>query len=72
VERNAKPAALAKKAQDWPWSSAHVRLYGNERPQQMLSSGPVAAPEPYGAWLNQSQGKEEIAKIRDALRRSKP
>jgi len=72
VERNAKRAALVKKAEDWPWSSAHVYLYGNKKQRRMLSSWPVAAPEPYGAWLNQSQGKEEIVKIRDALRRSKP
>jgi putative transposase len=72
VERNAKRAALVKKAEDWPWSSAHVRLYGKEKQQQMLSSWPVPAPEPYGAWLNQSQGKEEIENLRYALKRSKP
>jgi len=72
VERNAQRAALVKKAEDWPWSSAHVRLYGNAKQQQVLSPWPVAAPDPYLRWLNQSQGKEEIENIRYALKRSKP
>src|SRR5271157_262381 len=72
VERNAKRAGLVKKAEDWPWSSAHARLHGNAKQQQILSPWPVAAPEPYEAWLNQSQGKEEIENIRYALKRSKP
>jgi putative transposase len=72
VERNAQRAALVKKAEDWPWSSAHVRLYGNEQQKQLLSPWPVASPHPYRVWLNQSQGKEEIANIRYALKRSRP
>ena len=71
MERNAKRAALVKKAEDWPWSSAHARLYGNEKQKQLLSPWPVAAPDPYLRWLNQSQGKEEIENIRYALKRSK-
>jgi putative transposase len=72
VERNAKRAALVKKAEDWPWSSAHVRVYGKEQQKQILSPWPVAAPRPYRVWLNQSQGKEEIENIRYALKRSRP
>ncbi len=40
VERNAKRAALVKKAEDWPWSSVYVRLYGNE--EQKRTAQPVA------------------------------
>jgi putative transposase len=72
VERNAKRAALVAKAEDWPWSSAHARLYGSEKQKQILSPWPVAAPGPYLRWLNQSQGNEEIENIRYALKRSKP
>jgi putative transposase len=72
VERNAKRAALVAKAEAWPWSSAHVRLYGNERQRQMLSPWPVLAPHPYRLWLNQSQGKEEIENIRYAVKRGRP
>jgi putative transposase len=72
VERNAKRAALVKKAEDWAWSSAHARLYGNEKQKKMLSPWPMAAPRHYLEWLNASQGKEEIEKIRFAIKKSRP
>ena len=72
VERNAKRAGLVKKAENWPWSSAHARLYGNEKQKKLLSPWPMAEPRPYREWLNQPQGKEEIEKIRDAIKKSRP
>ena len=72
VERNAKRAALVKKAEDWPWSSVYARRYGNEQQRKMLSPWPVAAPRHYLQWLNASQGKEEIENIRFAIKKSRP
>ena len=72
VERNAQRAALVAKAEDWPWSSAHVRLYGSDEQKQILSPWPMPAPHPYLRWLNQPHGKEEIENIRYALKKSKP
>ncbi len=72
VERNAQRAALVKKAEDWPWSSAHARLGGNEKQKKLLSPWPVVEPRPYREWLNQSQGKEEIENIRYAIKKSRP
>jgi putative transposase len=72
VERNAQRAALVKKAEDWPWSSVHVRLCGNERQRKMLSPWPMGEPRHYREWLNQSQGKEELEKIRYAIKKSRP
>jgi len=72
VERNAKRAALVKKAEDWPWSSVHARLYGNADEKKLLSPWPVAEPKEYLQWLNQSQPKEEIENIRYAIKRSRP
>jgi putative transposase len=40
VERNTKRAALVKKAEDWPWSSAHARLGGNEKQKNCSARGP--------------------------------
>jgi hypothetical protein len=31
----------------------------------------MAEPRPYREWLNQSQGKEEIENIRDAIKKSR-
>ncbi len=61
-----------KKAEDWPWSSVYARLYGNEKPKQMLSPWPMAEPQPYREWLNASQGQEEIENIRYAIKKSRP
>jgi putative transposase len=44
MERNAKRAGLVRKAEEWPWSSVHVRLYGKAEQKKMLSPWPT--PEP--------------------------
>lgn len=72
VERNAKRAALVNKAENWLWSSAHTRLYGDEGQKKILSAWPIDTPDNYLDWLNQSQPKEEIENIRIALKRSRP
>ena len=72
VERNAKRAALVQKAEDWPWSSVRVRLYGDASQKKILSPWPTPEPQGYEQWLNHSQPKEEIENIRYAIKRSRP
>jgi len=74
VERNAKRAALVERAEDWPWSSAYGCARGNKTKRKLpaLSPWPVEKPEDYIHWLGESQPKEEIEKIRVAVRRSRP
>jgi putative transposase len=72
VERNAKRAGLVKKAEEWPWSSVHVRLCGKAEQKKMLSPWPTPEPPDYLRWLNRSQGREEVEKIRYAIQRSRP
>ena len=72
VERNAKRARLVKRAEDWPWSSLHARLYGDQQERRILSPWPVAEPKEYLQWLNQSAPQEETDKIRYAIQRSRP
>ena len=72
VERNARRAGLVAKAEDWPWSSVHVRRYGHAQEKKLLSAWPVAEPPDYLKWLNHAQRKEEIEKIRQAIKRSRP
>ena len=72
VERNAQRAALVKKAEDWPWSSAHARLGGNEKQKKLLSPWPVPEPDGYRQWLSRSQPKEEVENIRHAIKKSRP
>ena len=72
VESNAKRAGLVKKAEEWPWSSVHVRLYGKAEQKKMLSPWPTPEPADYVPGLNRSQGREEVEKIRYAIQRSRP
>jgi len=72
VERNAQRAALVAKADEWPWSSAYVRLYGNEEQKKLLSPWPRAEPRHYLEWLHEPQGKEEIESIRHAIQKGRP
>ena len=72
VERNAKRAALVNRAEDWPWSSVHVRLYGDAEQRKILSPWPTPEPGDYRKSLNHAQGREEVEKIREAIARSRP
>jgi putative transposase len=72
VERNAQRAGLVKRAEEWPWCSVFARLYGNEGQKALLSPWPVPEPGKYLEWLNRSQAKEEVERIRYAIKRSKP
>ena len=72
VERNAKRAGLVEKAEQWPWSSVHVRVYGNAEQKKLLTPWPVPEPPDYLKWLNQAQGKKEVETIRQAIQRSRP
>ena len=47
VERNAKRAALVAKAEDWPGSSAHGRLYGSDEQKRLLSGEGPSGPDMY-------------------------
>lgn len=72
VERNAKRAALVKKAEDWKWSSLYRREHGSTKQQKMLSSWPVHPDSNYLEWVNTPQLKEEVEVIRYAIKRGRP
>jgi len=77
VERNAQRAALVPKAEDWPWCSVHVRLYGNAgdkgvRYPFLFEKKRVPDTLIFIQWLNQSQPQEEIENLRYAIKRSRP
>lgn len=72
VERNAKRAGFVRNAEDWKWSSIHIRLKGSDEQKKLLSPWPVEEPENYRAWINQSEPKEEIENIRYTIQRNRP
>jgi putative transposase len=72
VERNAKRAAFVKRAEDWKWSSAHIRFLGTDAQKKLLYPWPVEEPDDYREFLNRSEPKEEVETIRYAIKRNKP
>lgn len=72
VERNAKRAGLVKNAEDWQWSSIHIRLKGSDKQKKLLSPWPVEEPQDYEEWINRSEPKEEVENIRFAIKRNRP
>ena len=72
VERNAKRAALVKRAEDWQWSSLHRRMFSSEKEKGVLNSWPVVADRNYLDWVNKPQPQEAIEVIRYAIKRGRP
>jgi len=68
---NAQRAGLVKRAEEWRWSSVYARQYGNESQKGLLSAWSVPEPGDYLEWVNRSQPKEEVEKIRHAVKRSR-
>ena len=71
VERNAKRATLAKRAEDWRWSSLYHREH-NTKQKSLLSNWPVKPDHGYLKWVNTPQPKEEIETIRYHIQRGRP
>jgi hypothetical protein len=62
-----------KRAEEWGRrSSVYARLYGDESENGLPSPWPVPEPGNYLEWLNLSQPKQEIQKIRYAIKTSQP
>lgn len=67
VERNSLRANLVPQAQDWRWSSLHLRLQNQGPMKDKLSSWPVKVPSDWLQRVNTPQDEKELA----ALRRSR-
>ena len=65
VERNALRANLVRRAEDWPWSSAHQRCRNSD--VIPLATWPILQPHNWLDFLNQAEPVSEVASIRKAL-----
>jgi putative transposase len=70
VERNPLRAQLVRRAEDWAWSSLSQRE-GLRRPVR-LDPWPVPLPNDWSEVINQEVEANEVAQIRDAVRRGIP
>jgi putative transposase len=71
VERNALRAKLAKRAEDWPWSSLGQKP-SKESPIVPLCDWPLPRRRDWVQWVNQPQTANEEEALRHALRHGRP
>jgi putative transposase len=70
VEANALRANLVERAQDWPWSSLHQRLYRTcEVP---LVDWPVDRPDHWTTLVNTAMAEPELNQVRQSVQRERP
>jgi putative transposase len=70
VERNPLRAGLARKAQNWRWSSAW--WWGKAGAPAFLHSGPLPRPGDWAQWVNSPQTPTEVEALRRCLNRGAP
>jgi len=74
VERNPLRAGLVEKAQDWKYSSLHIRKKGTKEQKSLLSEWPVQTTKHYLTWVNtllKDEG-EKLKNIRHSIQKGKP
>jgi REP-associated tyrosine transposase len=72
VERNARRANLAERAERWRWSSLWRRTNGDAEAIALLSDWPVRCPRNWISWVNEPQTEREVEAIRRCINRSSP
>jgi putative transposase len=71
IERNPVRAKLCKRTENWKWSSAYRRL-GTAKQRNLLEELPVQLPHNYRRWVNDPEPAEELAAIRESIRKGVP
>jgi putative transposase len=69
IEANPLRAGLARRAEDWKWSSLSTDD-SIVRPE--LSEGPVSRPADWIEWVNLGASRDELNAVRRSVRRGRP
>ncbi len=72
VERNALRANLAKKAENWYFSSLSRRLSKNEFKKKLLADWPIPTPKDYLSFVNMPMNESEVEVVRYSVNHGKP
>jgi putative transposase len=72
VERNARRAQLAERAEAWRWGSLWRRTQGTREQRALLSAWPLPKPRDWVRHVNAAQHEAEIEAIRNCIRRGQP
>jgi putative transposase len=70
VEANALRAGLVRRAEDWPWSSAHTCTAPDGR--ILLSPSPISRPTDWQTYLNDQPSRGVIDRLRKSVQRNAP
>lgn len=72
VEQNPLKAKLAKRVEDWEWSSIWRRENGTLKQKKLLSTWPVSKPKDYLSWVNTILPPEKEETIERSITKSNP
>ena len=72
IERNPARARLARRAENWRWSSAYKRVSGTTKERKLLAESPVDLPRNYRQWVNDPEPSEVLKEIRESIRKGIP
>jgi putative transposase len=72
VERNPVRAKLTERCEDWEWGSAWRRVHGTEKQKKLLAPPLVPFPNKYIQWINTDDKKDEIAELRNSVKKGVP
>ena len=72
VESNALRPGMVKRAQDWPWSSFHVRRTPRHELAPLLAEWPVKRPANWTRLVNEPQTTAERDAIKLHIKRNRP
>ncbi len=72
VERNALRANLARRAEEWRWSSLWRRQFGDVESRKLLSDWPLPRPRNWVDIVNQPQSDAELQSLRKSVQRGTP
>lgn len=72
VERNAMSADLVERAEDWRWSSLHVRRHRSDELREVLSDWPGGEPADWLRYVNDPMTAKELKRLKLSEERGRP
>ena len=72
VERNAVSAALAERAEQWPYGSLNARSHAEDPTRKILADWPIERPADWVERVNTALSAGELKRLRRSVVRGSP
>ncbi len=72
IERNPLRSGLVRRAENWAWSSLHLRRSRPKLAERLLSEWPIDAPHDWVEEVNAAQPQQQIEALRLSIVRGRP